>query len=220
MAPVTELATLVLKPDIEWADALQKASSTLLKQSGCRRVRYSQKHEDANQVALFIDWEDVSAHQAFKDSEAYGPFLEGFGSIVAAPTTPYHVAFDPNPPTALDNEDGKGKSKVTEVLHVYFSADLTVVQQQANLAAVQDFIDKAKPVAKGISGETAHGFVLEELDYKGEKCRALVAVVGWDSIDAHHAFRDSEEFSKLSPLFAGLEGLKGREVWHVCNTVA
>ncbi|KAI1848430.1 hypothetical protein JX265_008788 [Neoarthrinium moseri] len=219
MPAVTEIAALHLKPGTDWTIATEKVTTRILPKAGCLRVRYSQKIEDPEQVVFFIDWEDVSAHQAVMKSEAYGPFLEEMMQLVRADPVVYHVPFEPFPATVLNNEDGKGKTPIAEVLHAYFPADISMVQQQEALIKVQQFIDESKPVAQGFSGETAHGFVLEEVDFKDERCRALVVVLGWESLEAHKAYRETEDFNRTIPLLRGMEGLKGMQVFHVSNHV-
>jgi quinol monooxygenase YgiN len=220
MAPVTEIAVLVMKPDIKWESFLESTSAVIRSQPGCLQVRYSKKHENADHVAMFIDWEGIAAHQTFMDSEAYGPMVDGLTELLSAPVAPYHAPFEPFPPAVLNNDGGKGKTRVAEVMHAYFPADIDMVQQQAVLFRIQQFLDETRSAAaKGMSGETAHSFALEELDFKGEKSRALVGVLGWDSVEAHMAYRETDQFKNTIGLIRGMEGLKGIEVYHVTNHV-
>ncbi|ORY58910.1 uncharacterized protein BCR38DRAFT_446992 [Pseudomassariella vexata] len=228
MVFVTEVVIFAMEPGADLAP-LEPMRKTLLEQPGCRRVRYSKQHEDAAKLVLFVDWEDVSSHELFVQSPGYGSFLANIAPLITAPPAPYHVPFDPSPPTVLDNfvsiasTSAAGKSAVAEVAHAYFPTgdEFTLQMQQDALIAVQQFIDETKEalVATGGSGECAHGFALEEVEWKGEMCRALVLVLGWESIEAHMAFRKTEVFKEKVGLLRGMAGSKGMTVWHVKNEV-
>jgi heme-degrading monooxygenase HmoA len=218
MSAVTEVVALHVKEGVEAKEVGQLMESVVLKQPGALHLRYSKRHEDAEQVSLFIDWESLSAHQAFTKTEAYGPFLEEVGKLVRSAPTVYHVPFVPFPPTVLNNDGGRGKTKVSEVVHAHFPLDIDLVKQQEVVAQAQQFIDVIK--ADGNSGESAHGWVLEDLEYKGEKTRVLLMILGWDSVEAHVAYRDTEDFAKNIPLMRTLPLMKGMQMWHVCNSEA
>lgn len=219
MAPVTEIADLALKPDAEWKDFMKSTAALIRSQPGCTRVRYATKHESADHLVMFIDWEDLSAHQTFADSAAYAPMLKGFDERLSSPAAPYHAAFEPFPPAVLDSDGGEGRTPVAEVMQAYFPADMDMVQQQAALFRIQQFIDETKTVAKGLTGQTAHSFALEERVFKGEQSRVLVGILGWESVEAHMAYRETDEFKNSIGLIRGMEGLKGVEVYHVSNYV-
>ncbi|KAK6067995.1 protein phosphatase 2C [Seiridium cupressi] len=221
MSAVTEIASLHLKSGVSPATAAQKIESLVIQQPGSLRVRHSTKHEDPEQVVFFIDWEDLSAHEAFMRSDAYGSFLEDVGQLIKTTPAIYHVPLVPFPPTVLNNDGGRGKTAVAEVMHAYFPTDIDMVQQQEVLAQVQQFLDETTSLKpKGYSGETAHGFVLEDLEFKEEKCRALLFIMGWDSVDSHMAYRGTEGFARTIPLVRGLPGMKGMQMWHVTNSEA
>lgn len=221
MSAVTEIASLHLTSGVSPESSAQKVTSLVFKQPGALSARYASRIENPEYLTFFIDWEDVSAHKAFMDSEAYGPFMKDIGKDITASPAVYHVPFVPFPPTVLNNDSGRGKTAVAEVCHAYFPADIDMLQQQEALAQVQQFIDETKKLdVEGFTGEAAHGFALEEVEFKGEKARAIVLVLGWESVDAHMAFRDTEGFQKVIPLMRTLPNLKGMEVWHVTNTEA
>ncbi|KAF3013075.1 hypothetical protein E8E14_010906 [Neopestalotiopsis sp. 37M] len=219
MSAVTEIVQFNPKKDLNFDDAAHRLTRTIAQQSGVACVRYARRHEDPLKGAMFIDWERLSDHKAFTEKDYYGPFLEVVRHLVDGPLSIYHVPFAPHPPAVLDNQDGRGRSKVAEVVHAYFPADLSPAQQREILAGVQQFVDVVKKpkLPAGASGEHAHGFALEEVEFKGEKCRALVLVLGWDSVEAHHAYRKTEDFASKIPLLRNLPGLKGMDMWHVTN---
>ncbi|OTB08257.1 hypothetical protein M426DRAFT_317372 [Hypoxylon sp. CI-4A] len=227
MAPVTELILLPLNPSLDpetITATLQTNTATLLSQPGCQRVRTSRTHEDANQLRIFADWDSVAAHQAFGANAAVStPFRERVASIIDASVPrrkPYHVEIAPFPPTVLNGAGGGGKTPVAEVLHAYFaSADASDAAFRARtLDTVTRFFDGMLAFARGMTGETAAGWTVEDnLEFKGERCRALVAVLGWTAVEAHVQARQTDEFAKVIPLMRGLEKLKGMEVCHVSN---
>ncbi|KAH9991317.1 hypothetical protein F4779DRAFT_609684 [Xylariaceae sp. FL0662B] len=221
MAPVTEFADLCLKPNVDMA-FLSEAIKIVIEQPGCLRARSSVVHEDKSKLRLFVDWVSLGAHQDFTKRDVYGPFTELFLSGLTGSVILYHVPFTPFPPTALDNAEGKGKSAVTELLHAYFpSGDGFTADMMASTSrTVQGFLDQLVASAKQSSGETAIGWAVEELEFKGEMCRVLAVAIGWESVDAHMKFRETEDFAKLIPILRGLEGLKGMQVCHVSNTIA
>ncbi|KAI0889081.1 uncharacterized protein GGS22DRAFT_153079 [Annulohypoxylon maeteangense] len=228
MAAVTEFVLLPIKPDAApeaVASVIQANIATLLAQPGCQRVRSSRTHEDPNKLRLFADWASLEAHRTFAaNAAAYGPFLQRMGGIVDAasfgPTNPrrppFHVEFAAPPPTALDGD--KGKSPIAEVLQVYYPSDVSEARRAEIYATTADFLGKLGAVAKGLMGEVALGWSVEtDILFKGEKSRALVAVIGWTSYEAHMQTRDTEEFKKLIPMVRDIEGVVGMEMFHVSN---
>ncbi|KAH6638558.1 hypothetical protein BKA67DRAFT_588849 [Truncatella angustata] len=221
MSAVTEIASLHLKAGVDPDVAAKKVSSVVLEQPGSLCVRHSTRHENSEYIALFIDWEALSAHEKFMQTPAYGPFNEDIGGVIQGVPSIYHVPFVPFPPTVLSNDGGRGKTAVAEVIHAYFPADLDLEQQQEVLAQAQEFLDESKKInPKGFSGEVAHGFALEDIEFDGAKSRVLVLVLGWDSVDAHLAYRETDDFARTIPLLRTLPRRKGIEVWHVANKVA
>ena len=84
----------------------------------------------------------------------------------------------------------------------------------------EQFLAESAPVAKGFTGETAMGWAVERIEFKGEQCRALVILIGWKSLEAHQEFRSSESFAKSITLLRGTAGLQGVSVVHVSLTTA
>ncbi|KAI0852938.1 hypothetical protein F5Y00DRAFT_226398 [Daldinia vernicosa] len=223
MAPVTELISLTLKPDLPAAEAvsiLDTTAATLVAQPGCLRVRTSRVHEDPNAVRIFADWEAVAAHRAFEKTEAYAPFKARVSSAVASPPQrPYHVEFTPFPVAALDNTGPNSKTSVAEVLHIWFPGDYPEDARTRSTDAVNEFTRRMTLFADGMTGETALGWSVErDIDRDGEPSSVLILILGWTSVEAHMKARDHPEFAKVIPLLKDLEGLKGIEMYHVSNT--
>ncbi|KAH9884702.1 hypothetical protein F4778DRAFT_762304 [Xylariomycetidae sp. FL2044] len=225
MAPVTEFCSFKLKPDVDPMALFNELARTPAEQPGNQGVRGSRVHEDAGALRVFMDWESLEAHRAFQAREdAYRPFLAKLAGVFASPPSFFHAALSPHPPAVLDNAEGRGESGVAELIQLYFGpADQDqdqVSAEEATSRGVQAFIDAlagARP--EGFSGQSAAGWAIEELEYGGEMCRCFVVCLGWDSVDAHMRFRDTEAFQKVIPLLRGLAGMKGVQVCHVSNRV-
>ncbi|KAI0387755.1 hypothetical protein F5Y04DRAFT_240910 [Hypomontagnella monticulosa] len=222
---VTELIILKLNPDASAetvSTVLDATVSTLRGAAGNQRVRWSRIIEDPNTVRIFVDWDAVANHHAFAaDAAVFGPFKAKLGSILAAPPqTPYHVEFAPQPASVLDNKKPGAESPVAEVLHAYFPADFSEEAKGKVVGVVHEFVKKMQAFATGLTGEVALGWTWETLEFKGEQCVALVAALGWKSLEAHLQAREHEDFAKVIPMLRTLEGLKGMELVHVSNTTA
>ncbi|KAI2637229.1 hypothetical protein GGS26DRAFT_477373 [Hypomontagnella submonticulosa] len=220
---VTELIVLKIKPDAAAdtvSSVLESSVATLRGAPGNQRVRWSHVVEDPHTVRLFVDWDDVKDHYAFAaDAPVFGPFKERLGTVLAVPPqTPYHVEFAPQPAAVLDNKKPGARSLVAELLHAYFPADFADEAKAKTAAVVREFVKKMQVFADGLTGEVALGWTWETLEYKGEQCLALVAVLGWKSLEAHQQARQHEDFAKVVPMLRTLEGLKGMELVHVSNT--
>lgn len=96
-----------------------------------------------------------------------------------------HANLTPHPPTAALGT----ASPVTEVLTCYFGEK-----------GDEGFESKYKQVIK-ITSENAEGFkgavggwVVEDVEYEGKKGKAFVGLVGWESVEAHMAYRETQAF--------------------------
>ncbi|KAI8957669.1 hypothetical protein F5Y11DRAFT_74197 [Daldinia sp. FL1419] len=223
MAPVTELISISLKPDLPSAEAtsvVDATAATLIEQPGCLRVRKSRLHEDSNEVRFFADWVDVAAHRTFEKTEVYPPFrARVVGAVSTPPQRPYHANFEPYPPTVLNNTGPDSKTPVAEVIHIWFPADHPEDARQRASASAREFAHKLAQFAEGMTGETALGWSVEnDIDHDGAPSSVLISILGWVSVEAHMKARDHPEFPKIIPLLRDLEGLKGIEITHVTTT--
>ncbi|KAI1458613.1 hypothetical protein F4805DRAFT_424022 [Annulohypoxylon moriforme] len=208
MAPVTELVFSTLKAGSS-LESLNSTFATLRSQPGNHAVRVSPTAEDPSQIRLLIDWDSISSHQAFRGTDAYKAYLSSLAPYVEAPAKILHAEVTPFPPTVLD------KSPVTEVLVTYFAPD---ANEGSNLAAAQALA--AKLTGSGIAGSTglsAAGWSVEkDVEFKGEKTRALVVFLGWESVDAHKTARETEAYKAIIGEFQGAaQGIKGFEIDHL-----
>ena len=217
MDPVTEVASFSLKSADVSGPLSEALNDTLLQQPGCLRVRWSPVFEDATKARAFIDWADISRREQFLASPSYQPFLDKLGPFVESAPEAHQVQLQPLPLSVLDNEGGKGKTPVVEVLHVYFQGDDSFTPEMKDLATsnAEKFLAQSVPVAKGCTGETALGWAIEKIDFKGEPSRALAVLVGWESVEAHMKFRGSEAFGKSISILQRTPGIKGVTAVHV-----
>jgi quinol monooxygenase YgiN len=222
MDSVTEVVSFFLKSADVSESLLQVLNNTLLQQPGCLRVRWSLLYEDATKARCFIDWDDISRHEQFKASPSYRPFLDKLDPFIESAPQLHHVKFHPITSSVLDNKGGKGNTPVAEVLYIYFQGDDSFTPEMKDRATIsaEQFLAKSVPGAKGYTGETAMGWAIEMIDFKGELCRALAILIGWGSVEAHQQYRATEGFGKSISILQGSAGIKGVSVVHVSLTTA
>ncbi|KAI1641175.1 Alpha/Beta hydrolase protein [Biscogniauxia mediterranea] len=226
MAPVTELLLLTLKPDTDRAallsaieEKLRSSNPPALGASKPLRAQHGFAHEDPLKLRLALDWADIPAPSASSASPLLRSLLAAVvdDDAAVAPGNPYYVAFEPPRPPVLD-------TPVVEMVHMYFPPARRAAPDVES--AIARFVAELRTgKAEGFSGEAAWGWVVggaaegEEalLPYKGEGCAAFVLCLGWESVQAHMRFRDTEEFQRCIPLIRGIEGLKGSEMAHAAN---
>ncbi|RYP69157.1 hypothetical protein DL771_006251 [Monosporascus sp. 5C6A] len=223
MAPVTEVLCYTPKEGLANSDhqgTLSETSKTLLQQPGCKGVHSSPALEKDNKTHyIFIEWDSIDSHIAFTKKDIFGPFYEKFNAVFDGSPNVYHASLSPEHPPVLHNAEGKGgaKTAVVELLHAYFPGGegFTADQMASTAKNVQEFLGQLPGNAKGHTSENTLGWVVEELEFKGEKSRAFIFAIGWESVEAHMKYRETEHFQKVVPLIRELEGVKGIEMVHV-----
>ncbi|KAI9834993.1 MAG: hypothetical protein M1819_002716 [Sarea resinae] len=220
--PVTEVCFLPLQPgaDVENPSSptgiiLADALKTVQAQPGYQRAYSGRSIESPDRFYLLVDWETITSHHNFMASPTYGPFVAALGPLVSGPPTVFHAAFKPSPPTpAVSNTS----SPVTEVVTFYLPASTTAAQKESwdkDWAAFSAEIAKADGVAAGMIG----GWVVEEqerADVEGGKAIAFQGVIGWQSVEAHLKYKETDAFKKyIAPL---REQWKSVDLYHVSFT--
>ncbi|KAI1207510.1 uncharacterized protein F4807DRAFT_179757 [Annulohypoxylon truncatum] len=213
MAPVTELVLSTLKPGVS-AESLYPIFATLKSQPGNTAVRAAPPSEDPSQIRLFIDWDDIAAHQAFRATDAYKSYLGQLAPYVTTPTQIMHAELTPFPPVVLE------KSPSTEFLLLYIDPDedeAKVLQAGKTLARglTADGI-------KGTTGLSAVGLTVEkDVEYKGEKVRVMVMLLGWESDEAHRTASATDPAFKAAQVefHEAIPDLKGFKIEHVAAKV-
>ncbi|KAG9241144.1 hypothetical protein BJ878DRAFT_246771 [Calycina marina] len=203
-SPVTEITTVTLKPNIDleapgpWLDTL----ATIASQDGYIGLQYGRQLEEPDMLMLLIDWTSLAKHQQFIDSPIYGDFVKRFGAILTDIQI-YHVETTPFPPAILT------KSPCIEFA-TFYNIEPGFLENLGKFASV---LDEAKP--KEFYGG-ALGPVVGEITQPKEGATAGNAAVlffGWESREAHAAFRNTELFA--NNIFLLREKLGGAKVFHV-----
>ena len=102
-------------------------------------------------------------------------------------------------------------SPVTECLTFYFPTSFETSSFDASWAVHKKMLYKGKK-AKGFRAASA-GWVVEEMEHEGQKCKAWVGFLGWESRDASMEYRDTQDFQGIIPALR--EGSKAIEAYHV-----
>ena len=181
MAPVvTEVAYLYPEAgrqadtDAVWPEF----TKLVLQQPGARNAYTSVVLDQGNTLNyLFVDWDSVAAHTDFTKTEDFGPAVQKLFDTLRTPARLHHVEFSPDS-AVLHNEGGK--SAVAELLNIYFPAGdaFTVDQMNSVVKSVGDFLAGLPGNAEGHTGEVASGWVIEEVEFKGEKTRMYMVAIG------------------------------------------
>lgn len=134
------------------------------------------------------DWEEKKSHDDFIAADAYGPFMKKLAAVLGGDALYFcHVDFTPE-----GSLNQAFSAPVTEIAVFGFEGGppedyLDSVDQ------LREILDEEKP--DGYLGMSA-GITYEEIEKDGVKGKAAVAVLGWQSIEVHLAFRKKEAFSK------------------------
>lgn len=137
-------------------------------------------------------------------SSAYPPFLAHIQPIMAAAPSIFHIDFQPSQ-NVLHNTLS---APITEIATFYFDSQPNS-DWLANAAKAAEWLRKD---AKGFS-DIAYGITHEVVEYQGVKGKAAVIAVGWESKEAHMAFRETETFAENIGLLRG--DSKAVEMHHV-----
>lgn len=133
-------------------------------------------------------------------------------NIIGDGAKAYHARFDPHPPqSALSDKI----SPTTEIVTMWFPTSISPLDQENILESVKRFISVLEKEAKTYKA-SAGGWVDEEIDISGtnEKGKAYVLLVGWDSVEAHMEFRQTQAFKDSIDLILGAKDLKKIEAVH------
>ena len=78
-----------------------------------------------------------------------------------------------------------------------------------------DTLASLRPLTETLNGmvASAAGITYEELDYEGVKGKAVVLVAGWESVDAHAAFKETAAYKENAGVLRS--SAKKSEVYHV-----
>lgn len=141
---------------------------------------------------MSIDWDSINSHTNFMGQPNYETFLKHLLSIVDGEMGVLHVEFNPHPPSAAVSGTS---SPVTEVVDHYFVADLSDSEKSDFESNLSKFVKVLEEKADGYKG-FAGGWIVEEQEHKDMEGKARVwqSCIGWESVDAHMAFRETQVF--------------------------
>lgn len=132
-----------------------------------------------------------------------GPILDGPASI--------HHAYLRSP--SQSGATSSLTAPVTELATFYFPSSISDSEQKEfddTAATFNEVVEKHAEGCRGISG----GWAVEEVEHASVgKGRAYVLALGWDSVDAHMAFRETKEFKDA--IVHVREKIKGAAMYHV-----
>jgi len=187
--PVTEFAILNLKPGVSVTSSTPEAAlfrsdiiGTLKQQDGMNDVRWGHQLEDPSIVVLAVDWTSYEDHKKFIDSAPYGPFVKKLENNFTTSLSLQH-AFLPASKTSL----------LSSVPCIEYATFYGI--EDGCLSNIAEFERKA--VAEGYHG-MVYGETMEELSKEdgGEKAKAAILCIGWDSKEKHMEYRESENFKE------------------------
>ncbi|KAL2429858.1 hypothetical protein ABEF95_000891 [Exophiala dermatitidis] len=220
MAPATEICFLPLQGGSYSDDAssgvdpkFKKMFDTILAQEGCQRLYWGRQVEHPSILTVFIDWDSVEHHEKFIACGTYKPFTDEVGAFLTGPPRFYHVNFDPQPPTRALADGGPF---ATEFITIYFPTDYSADDQKVFEASLNKLVDVARKHSQGFK-TSAGGWAVEQLDLPdgSSKAKVFIALFGWESVEAHQKFRETQVFKDNIHLLRGAKDLKAVSVFHV-----
>lgn len=212
MAQATEIANLRLDaianledPQSSSGAIWQSTMDTVSQQDGYQRLYWGRQVEDPHILTMLVDWDSVEAHKNFQKSPVHAPFETHLGKILEGPATLHYANLSPHPPAPATSSNF---SPVTECLTLYHPTNPSVSAFEEKWHNFRSTLEK---YAEGYRSSSA-GWITEELEYQGEKAAGFAIFIGWDSVDAHMKYRETQHFKEtIIPL---REGLKGIEAYH------
>ncbi|KAL3482792.1 hypothetical protein BJX62DRAFT_245525 [Aspergillus germanicus] len=217
MSGITEIVFAPVKKDMRLTDPNSDAYKTLTEKAlapirvwkGCQAIYWGVGAEDPDQLRLFVDWDTLEAHEAANKDPTYLPAVIPIASVCSGPHTVFHARFQPHPPNVL------ASAPVTEVMTSYFPANYSTEDQKQYDSGTKEFLEACQTIAGGPLSSSA-GWVEEIQEIQGgEMAKAYVALLGWDSVEHHMAFRETEAFKELTKKMERPKGLKKMESVHV-----
>ncbi|KAL6705321.1 hypothetical protein ACN47E_007131 [Coniothyrium glycines] len=211
---ITEIVYIPLKPDLDLdagdARRVWDASlATIAKQPGLRKLFWGRQIEDKNTLQLVQEWDSLASHRAFEASADFPDFLLQMQTHLFAAYPPILHA------RLLPRDDWTPlRQPVTECVSAYFAADYP---QEAYSADFATFRSEALRIpdagVRGIVGGWSPEGATHEGLGEGVEGKRFVAFLGWESVEAHRAFRETEAgVGVIGHLRAGTKGVR---VWHV-----
>ncbi|KAM0185761.1 hypothetical protein ACHAPI_012041 [Fusarium lateritium] len=205
---VTEVGCMIVKPDLDVMNdstpegqILTGAWNTVLsKPGGPQRVYWGSELEDPSRLWAFFDFESVEQHRQF--AQEYGAHaVKDIPKICTHGEFTKHVKLDPS--SGIFGHDA------AEVMLAYFPQDITEDKQQALASQVVDIFESTLNRSPGVA-QIARGWGIEK-DFParredGQPRAVLMAVVGWDNVEAQRVHYEGDVHREVISKIAGLKG--------------
>lgn len=131
------------------------------------------------------DWDSKKHHEDFIAADHYKPFVTKFKSILSEDPQFHHVDFRPE--GGLKASMG---APVTEVATFYFEGG----PPDDAYESCAKFMDIGKNEGGLQISGWSYGITHEEIERDGVKGKGAVLTIGWDSVQAHMDFRQTQVF--------------------------
>jgi len=204
--PITEFAILHLKPGVSVTSSTPEAAlfrsdiiGTLKQQDGMNDVRWGHQLENPSILILAVDWTNYKNHEKFIDSAPYSPFVKKLQDNFVTDLSLHHAFLPPR-------KTGLLTSAPCIELATFYGIE------EGCMENIREFEQKA--VAEGCHG-MVYGETMEEISKEdgGEKAKAAILCIGWDSREKHMEYRESKNFKENIALLRVKN--KGASVVHV-----
>lgn len=150
-------------------------------------------------------WDSLQAHKDFEAQDIYKPFAQKFLSLAGGKPTIVHADFQAH--SALETAVA---APVTEVATFVFEGAVPDGYAEG-LEAFRAAAEK-EAASTGYKG-ASFGFTVEEVEIDGVKGPAAVLAIGWESIDAHLKYRETQTFK--DNIHHLRTGVKASSIHHV-----
>lgn len=134
---------------------------------------------------------------------------------ITNPTLPLKILHLPSIPHALLGE--QPDIYIAEIIFFYFPASLTpedTLSITSTMSKLRPFLEssEAKGVFEGWAEE--RDVVYDNGKAEEQRCTVLVGVVGWESVEAHERFVESDGLRGNRGVLMGMKKLRGVEMFH------
>ncbi|KAH7558333.1 hypothetical protein J3E72DRAFT_436322 [Bipolaris maydis] len=130
--------------------------------------------------------------------------------VIAGTPVLYHAKF----PFAQSSYGDPFTSPVTECIASFFPADYPESQYETKFTTFREQAIQTKDLAAdGVIG----GWSIERQSHEalgeGVEGKLFMIFIGWPNVEAHMAFRETEDFARVIPHLR--DGPVGKSMWHV-----
>ncbi|KAF2224480.1 hypothetical protein BDZ85DRAFT_295488 [Elsinoe ampelina] len=192
----TEIAILPLKSSFDPNDktsdngkAQTEGYKLISKAPGFQDSWYGATVENDKELLMIINWDSISSHISFTKSPEYPELGKYLSQTLGGAPSYIHFSF-----TSQSELKDALAQPVTENVTAYFSA----VDK-----AFEEKLDQFRKVVEGDAAGAkgfAYGWGEEEVEHEkigeGKKGRVLKLLIGWESVEAHMKFRETEVFKE------------------------